>query len=259
MDTIKSKSAQYTQKFQNEIEQIFYNPEKFRNWVTVNLNFRNYSFYNRCLISLQAPDSTYVATYKQWAKLGFKVVQKGGIKLARPNYIKGFYRDKDFISLKKATDQEKDAISKGTIKLSQIMRGFSYFTVFDISKTNATEKDMTNLITEKFTPNDTLLNALLYAYNKTLDSQLSAFKQIENILDERISELLNDSGLSLSQIHLVKKGVFFGLLTAFNEDTTSVKMTSQEELKTEFPDFKIFSKNLSSTLETVFEDIIAYC
>lgn len=259
MKALQKKSKYYTETFKIEINDIFENPKKFKKWITTSLKFRNYSIFNRMLISLQDPDASYVATYKQWQDLGFKVVSKGGIRLARPNYIKGFYRDKDFISLKNATEQEKKDISAGLLKTHQIMKGFSYFTVFDISKTNATEQDLTKIISNQFHPTSNIITTLSLAYNFEPNPQDSPISQIRQMLDIRISQLLSDTEIPPKQQTVISDGIVFALLSLFGEDATSIKMSSLKDADIISNDSKKFTKAMSSTLESVLDDIVPYC
>lgn len=263
MEQINKRSKELTKKFNKEMETIFHNPKTFQHWIKTSLNFRHYSLYNRCLITLQDPDATYVATYKQWQDKGFRVIKKGGIHLARPNFIKGFYRDKKFIPLSKATDEEKNDISSGKIKSCQIMKGFSYFTVFDISKTNATEDDLAKLTSQKIQPKNSSLETLLYAYDRQKNPKQNTKEQIRDILNCRIAEIIAESNceyeLSPSQINLINDGVLYGYLSIFNEDTTDIKMLGQKDFDDDISNSKQFSRLLSSVLETVLDDIIPYC
>lgn len=259
MKALQKKSKHYTETFKVEINDIFQNPQKFKKWITTSLKFRNYSVFNRMLISIQDPEASYVATYKQWQSLGFQVIEKGGIHLARPNYIKGFYRDNDFVSLRNATEKEKEDISSGVLKTHQIMKGFSYFTVFDISKTNATEKDLAKIISNRFQPNSSIITTLSIAYNIEPNPQDSPLSQISKIVEMRVSELLSDSDIPQKQQTIINDGILFALLSLFSEDTTSVKMSSLKDADIISNDSKKFTKLMSSTLESVLDDILPFC
>ena len=259
MKALQKKSKHYTETFKTEINDIFENPKKFKKWITTSLKFKNYSVFNRMLISIQAPDAEYVATYKQWQSLGFKVISKGGIHLARPNYVKGFYRDKEFVSLKNATEQEKNDISAGLLKTHQIMKGFSYFTVFDISKTNATERDLTKIISNRFHPNSNIITTLSITYNLEPSPQDSPISQIQKIIDVRIRELLSGTGIPPKQLTVISDGILFALLSLFGEDTTAVKMSSLKDADIISNDSRKFTKAMSSTLESILDDIVPFC
>lgn len=110
------------------------------------INFNNYSFNNQCLIWLQNPNAKYVASFKTFSKMGYKI-NKGevGIKILIPSFLK-FVKinkeDGDFDikplymlneeELKRYKDKEDDSI----IFYKDKVTNFSVGNVFDASQTD---------------------------------------------------------------------------------------------------------------------------
>jgi hypothetical protein len=92
-----------------------YDSESWKKILIFQSAFRNYSFSNSILISMQCPGATRVASYHAWKKVNRQVVEKGGIKILAPRF-------------KKVKDEQSG-------EMVDQLAYFSYSTVFDISQT----------------------------------------------------------------------------------------------------------------------------
>lgn len=110
------------------------------------INFNNYSFNNQCLIWLQNPDAKYVASFKTFSKMGYKINKdETGMKILIPSFLRfaklnkedGTFDIKPLYmlnenELKIYKDKEDDSISFYKEKVTN----FGIGTVFDASQTN---------------------------------------------------------------------------------------------------------------------------
>jgi antirestriction protein ArdC len=94
--------------------------ETLERWLELLSRFHNYSFRNCLLISVQRPDSTFVAGFSRWKKLG-RYVKRGekGITILAP------------IAYRKSLD-DKETADEG----EKVIRGFKAVHVFDVSQTD---------------------------------------------------------------------------------------------------------------------------
>lgn len=108
--------------------------------------FNNYSFNNQILINIQKEDATYVSSFKNYTKLGYKI-NKGakGIKILIPNFITlvkiklDDYKDeiKPYYLLNETEKEKyKDKQDDTVVLYKQKLAGFSLGNVFDIADTN---------------------------------------------------------------------------------------------------------------------------
>lgn len=110
------------------------------------INFNNYSFNNQCLIWLQNPSAKYVASFRTFSKMGYKVKKdETGMKILIPSFLRFAKINKDdgtfeikplFMlneeELKKYKDKEDNSVSFYKEKVTN----FGVGTVFDASQTD---------------------------------------------------------------------------------------------------------------------------
>lgn len=110
------------------------------------INFNNYSFNNQCLIWLQNPNARYVASFKTFSKMGYKINKdETGMKILIPSFLRfakiinddGTFDVKPLYMLneeemKKYKDKEDSSITFYKEKVTN----FGVGTVFDASQTD---------------------------------------------------------------------------------------------------------------------------
>lgn len=117
-------------------------PDRYKEYLDSSARFRQYSFNNTMLIRMQNHYASYVGSFKHLNELGFSV-KKGehGYIILVPVKVTLFERGGKTIRLKDATPDEKYWIAKKKIPVKEL----TYFkpgTVFDISQTTITEKEL---------------------------------------------------------------------------------------------------------------------
>lgn len=138
--------------------------------------FNNYSFNNQILINIQREDATYVSSFKNYTKLGYKI-NKGakGIKVLIPNFVtmvkiksnENIEEIKPYYLLNKAEKEKyKDKQDNSVSVYKQKLTGFSLGNVFDIKDTNmpadAIEHEL-NLVLD-----DTKASEIMNCFIKTI-------------------------------------------------------------------------------------------
>ncbi|MBY0756287.1 relaxase MobL [Clostridium sardiniense] len=107
-------------------------------------NLYKYSEKNRELIKNKFPKATVVASKSFWKKQGLKIKEgENGIEIFIPE--KQFYfinKDGFKTNINEATEKEKKLIETGKIQITEGKVKFIIGEVYDISQTNATEKDL---------------------------------------------------------------------------------------------------------------------
>lgn len=114
--------------------------ENYKKHLNFIYQFHKYSANNIQLIKLQFPTASRVASFKDWKALG-RTVKKGekGIQILIPAPYKYFKDDNNkTIFLNQATDEQKEKIDKGLIKLKTGI-SFKFGYVFDVSQTEGAE------------------------------------------------------------------------------------------------------------------------
>src|SRR5699024_4970120 len=151
----KKEIEELTKQKNQEVKDFFKDPEKLKEYIEFSNNFYNYSVRNSILIQKQFTGAQAVGSFKFWKDKGFPV-QKGekGIKILAPYKYQTFLREKENgekkrTPLKYATKKEKEEIEKGNIEVRENI-GYRKGTVFDISQTNATQKDLPELFPNKW-------------------------------------------------------------------------------------------------------------
>lgn len=130
--------------------ELYNDPKKFENYLSKRLNFSQYSDLNQAYILSQNPQAKYVATYNQWKKLGFQVVEKGAMHILAPVMLKGFIDEEGrWCNQNKATEVQKSKIEAGILKKKDMLYRYRDCPVFDISKTNVSEDDLVKLVSKR--------------------------------------------------------------------------------------------------------------
>lgn len=133
-DEYAKEKAQEVKNLVNKIEdgvREFMTSDKFKDYLNVMSKFHKYSFSNSLLIAFQRPDSTVVAGYTTWKKLG-RQVNKGSksIKILAP----APYKTKVETEIVNPITGKKEKTEQELTKMA-----FKTVSVFDISDTNGKE------------------------------------------------------------------------------------------------------------------------
>lgn len=142
------KNKALIQEAFSKVTQYQDNPEALKKLLDFTANGLNYSARNSMLIHLQRADATLVKGYKQWAADGIQV-NKGekGIKIfgapverqiiIQPNGERVYWRD--------ATPEQKQLAKQKELDVQKI-KTYPVETVFDVRQTNATTKQLPDLL-----------------------------------------------------------------------------------------------------------------
>ena len=117
-------------KIQDGVKE-FMTSDKFKEYLKVMSKFHKYSFSNLLLIAFQRPDSTIVAGYTTWKKLG-RQVNRGAksIKILAPSP----YKDKVEVEIVNPINGKKEKAIEEVTKMA-----FRTVSVFDVSDTTGKE------------------------------------------------------------------------------------------------------------------------
>ena len=135
------------------------NNQEWQRFLTFQSKFYNYSFQNTLLIYSQKPNSTYVAGFNSWKKLG-RYVKKGekSIKIFAPLRYK----------------VEKDSLDNDRLQQeTYILSGFRLVNVFDLSQT---------------TGDDSALPVLITGLSEYFPSDIELYHQLQTKLDITVTE-----------------------------------------------------------------------
>lgn len=126
----------------------FENESDIKKFLDNLVKFNKYSFNNQVLIWMQKPDAEYVASYKDYSKMGYYPNKDTGIKVFIPNFINlvkikindnlnNQYEIKPYYLLNDAEKKKyKDKSDESITFYKQKLTGFSLGNVFDIKDTN---------------------------------------------------------------------------------------------------------------------------
>ena len=132
-------------KAEKGIESVFDSQEDIKSLGDFISKFYNYSIRNTLLIQKQFQGALAVGSYAFWKAKGF-LVNKGekGIKILAPNKRSEYFINEngESISIKKATEKEKELIKKGELEVLTGKLSFSQGYVFDVSQSNAKADDL---------------------------------------------------------------------------------------------------------------------
>lgn len=260
------KAEENIRKIEEKILEMYQDPQKLRNWLSRQLDFSKYSANNRLLILSQAPDATFVATYKKWEELGFPVKESGGISLLKPRFLKVFINENgEAIAVKKASKEQLQKIEKNILPTENILISYSTCVVFDITKTEATEEDLLKLLPEHVSniyPVSVIADSICDYYN--LEIQGKDSDRIYNALSKRASILLKDEIMGENNKRFIEEAAVFSCMSklGFNDNFAAFKTLQKFEiskmreedfavLKTMIDLIGLLSKNMMEEIDSI--------
>ena len=161
------------EKADKKIEELFTSNEDLREYLDFMGKFYNYSYRNSILIQQQFKGAIAVGSYAFWKEKGF-TVNKGekGIGILVPIQLNDYFIvNGKSVSINKASKEQKELIEKGEIEVFKGELTYKKSYVFDISQTNATEKDLPKIFPNKF------LDGNIENYN-------TFYKALENVANK---------------------------------------------------------------------------
>ena len=140
---IKAAVQELSQEAKNKVEEYAQDSEGIRAYLEFMSKFYQYSPRNNALIKESFEGALAVKGFKQWKEEGFSV-RKGekAIEILIPSISK-YYKDKEgkLIPVSAADPLTKERIQNKEIPVMKQVAGFTKGHVFDITQTNAEEKD----------------------------------------------------------------------------------------------------------------------
>ena len=140
---IKAAVQELSQEAKNKVEEYAQDSEGIRAYLTFMSKFYQYSPRNNALIKESFEGALAVKGFKQWKEEGFSV-RKGekAIEILIPSIAK-YYKDKEGkpVPVSAADPLTKERIQNKEIPVMKQVAGFTKGHVFDITQTNAEEKD----------------------------------------------------------------------------------------------------------------------
>ena len=140
---IKAAVQELSQEAKNKVEEYAQDSEGIRAYLTFMSKFYQYSPRNNALIKDSFEGALAVKGFKQWKEEGFSV-RKGekAIEILIPSIAK-YYKDKEgkLVPVSAADPLTKERIQNKEIPVMKQVSGFTKGHVFDITQTNAEEKD----------------------------------------------------------------------------------------------------------------------
>lgn len=140
---IKAAVQELSQEAKNKVEEYAQDSEGIRAYLTFMSKFYQYSPRNNALIKESFEGALAVKGFKQWKEEGFSV-RKGekAIEILIPSIAK-YYKDTEgkLVPVSAADPLTKERIQNKEIPVMKQVAGFTKGHVFDITQTNAEEKD----------------------------------------------------------------------------------------------------------------------
>ena len=140
---IKATVQELSQEAKNKVEEYAQDSEGIRAYLDFMSKFYQYSPRNNALIKESFEGALAVKGFKQWKEEGFSV-RKGekAIEILIPSIGK-YYKDKEgkLVPVSAADPLTKERIQNKEIPVMKQVAGFTKGHVFDITQTNAEEKD----------------------------------------------------------------------------------------------------------------------
>lgn len=130
------------------IENCFNSQKQIKDYLNYMSKFYKYSFRNTILIQQQFEGAMAVGTYAFWKDKGFTVNKsEKGIKILVPNKLSDYFINSkgEEVKVSKATQEEKNLIKSGKLKVKQGKTVFNKGHVFDVSQTNAKVSDIPDI------------------------------------------------------------------------------------------------------------------
>lgn len=196
----KKEVDELVEKANKKIENIFDTSDDIKEYLSFITKFYNYSFRNSILIQQQFPGAIAVGSYGFWKEKGF-TVNKGekGISILVPKKLSDYFIDEkgNEKPIYKVNDIEKELINKNKIEILEGKINYYKGYVFDISQTNANEKDLPKIFPNKF------LDGEIENYDKF-------FKALQNVADKigtKIIEPKSEIGVAKGVSYTLTKEV----------------------------------------------------
>lgn len=153
------------EKANEGIEKCFNTPDDFKELAKYISRFYNYSLRNTLLIQQQFQGALAVGSYAFWKEKGY-TVNKGekGIKILVPTRLSDYFINSkgEETKVSKASEEEKQLIKQGKLKVRQGRLVFNQGYVFDISQTNAKAEDLPKIFPNKWLEGDVKDYDLMY-------------------------------------------------------------------------------------------------
>lgn len=224
----KEKVKETTKKFEKSVVSTYSDPERMKDWLKTQLRFKKYSPTNRMLIYSQNKDAVYVQSYNAWQKLGYAPKGSGtGIKILSPRMVKMLeLNDGEQIPASKATEVQKQSSIREFMK--HVGYGICY--VFDISSTEAEEKDLLKKARKTWGIDTNHIYEVLSEY--TGIESLEKENKLTDFVHKYVSERLTEEYGDFEELPMLIEADEYCVLHHFGADA-------------EMLDFKSFNKTFS--------------
>ncbi|QAS52326.1 ImmA/IrrE family metallo-endopeptidase [Halobacillus litoralis] len=152
-EQVKEEINHLTEGMEQSIANHFHSPEQMKEYLDFMGKFHRYSPRNTALIDSQFPGAEAVGSYAFWKGKGFSV-NKGekSLKVLVPNRLGQQFQDGEgeWKPLKYATKKEKQQVKDGQLDKRDGRLVYSTGSVFDVSQTTATQKDLPQIFPNKW-------------------------------------------------------------------------------------------------------------
>ncbi|SFK48852.1 protein of unknown function [Halobacillus dabanensis] len=152
-EKVKEEINRLTEGMEKSISNHFHSPEQMKEYLDFMGKFHRYSPRNTALIDSQFPGAEAVGSYAFWKDKGFSV-NKGekSLKVLVPNRLGQQFQDEEgeWKPLKYATKKEKQQVKDGQLDKRDGRLVYSTGSVFDVSQTTATQKDLPQIFPNKW-------------------------------------------------------------------------------------------------------------
>ncbi|WP_163530731.1 ImmA/IrrE family metallo-endopeptidase [Halobacillus ihumii] len=152
-EQVKEEINHLTEGMEKSIANHFHSPEQMKEYLDFMGKFHRYSPRNTALIDSQFPGAEAVGSYAFWKEKGFPV-NKGekSLKILVPNRLGQQFQNEEgeWKPLKYATKKEKQLVKDGQLDKRDGRLVYSTGSVFDISQTSATQKDLPQIFPNKW-------------------------------------------------------------------------------------------------------------
>ncbi|WP_431800060.1 ImmA/IrrE family metallo-endopeptidase [Halobacillus andaensis] len=152
-EKVKEEINHLTEGMEKSISNHFHSPEQMKEYLNFMGKFHRYSPRNTALIDSQFPGAEAVGSYAFWKEKGFPV-NKGekSLKILVPNRLGQHFQNEEgeWKPLKYATKKEKQLVKDGQLDKRDGRLVYSTGSVFDISQTSATQKDLPQIFPNKW-------------------------------------------------------------------------------------------------------------
>ncbi|UOQ94041.1 ImmA/IrrE family metallo-endopeptidase [Halobacillus shinanisalinarum] len=152
-EQVQEEINRLTEGMEERISNHFHSPDQLKEYLDFMGKFYRYSPKNTALIDSQFSGAEAVGSFAFWKEKGFPV-NKGeqGIKILVPNRLGQQFKNNEgeWKSLQHATKQEKEQVKDGQLDKREGRLVFSIGSVFDVSQTSASQKDLPHIFPNKW-------------------------------------------------------------------------------------------------------------